>query len=61
VWYRGFGELGYIWGTWELYSGESGGFKIWPRGQCEEIEERTEADVEAPVVIGRGPGAQASG
>lgn len=54
VFYKGFREARFIWGTWEISPGWTGGFKIWPKGMGEEAEE--EVAEEVPVTSGLTPG-----
>ncbi len=49
VWYRGFGQAGFIWGTWELAGGSTGGFKIWPRGRGAAASRGASVEEELPV------------
>lgn len=51
VFYRGFGEKGWIWGTWMLSNGMTGGFKIWPRRAGAEEASTAEAAAEIPDAV----------
>jgi hypothetical protein len=53
VFYTGFGESKGIWGVWEIVPWCRGGFRIWPKGQGEDLVEEVAETAEAPVEPGR--------
>ncbi len=49
VYYRGFREGKGIWGIWEIGAQGHGGFRIWPKGEGEELAEAEAAEQTAPA------------
>jgi hypothetical protein len=54
VFYRGFGELEGIWGTWDIPPAHRGGFHIWPRYHGEGEGKHEHTAVEEPVTVTAG-------
>lgn len=52
VFYRGYGQTGFIWGTWELPGGTTGGFKIWPKAAGEAATVEAVVEEELPDAVG---------